>query len=212
MANATLPGFNPRWGVPSGFKAQLLSDDPDTQVAETLAVMQQYASEDAQTPEITAEAREALAESHTEDPLTAVWNFVRSRMSFLNDGERLKTFQGLPVVEEIVRPRDMHTWWIGDCDDYSSYAAALLMNLGVKVSFCTVAADAREPQSYSHVYLVAYYGGKRVPMDFSHGQYPGWETPNRFGKRAESSAQENSILKVLFAATALVWAAEVWSQ
>jgi hypothetical protein len=87
------------------------------------------------------------------------------------------------VVEVLIRPRDMHTWMQGDCDDYVTYGAALLIALGVPVSFCTVAADARVPEQYTHVYLVAYPAGVRTPLDLSHGQHIGWEVPNAYRKQ-----------------------------
>jgi hypothetical protein len=65
------------------------------------------------------------------------------------------------------------------------YGAAHLMARGVPCSFVTVAADDSDPSMYSHVYLAAYPNGQRVPIDLSHGHYPGWETVNRFGKRKE---------------------------
>jgi hypothetical protein len=66
------------------------------------------------------------------------------------------------------------------------YAAALLVAAGVSASFVTVAADEADPGRYSHVYVAAYpKGGGRVPLDASHGEYPGWEVESRYGRRRE---------------------------
>ncbi len=72
-----------------------------------------------------------------------------------------------------------------DCDGFTSYLAALLIALGVPCSFATVAAHKEDPSIYSHVYVVAYPNGQRVPLDSSHGEYPGWEAPNEFNKFRE---------------------------
>jgi hypothetical protein len=55
----------------------------------------------------------------------------------------------------------------------------------VKAKFVTVAADPRMPGQWSHVYVVAYLGGKRVPLDTSHGDYPGWEASEYVTRRQE---------------------------
>ncbi len=65
-----------------------------------------------------------------------------------------------------------------DCDGWELYAGCLLTALGIPCSLVTVSAEPREPYRYSHVYLAAYADGERIPIDFSHGPYPGWECPN----------------------------------
>ena len=81
------------------------------------------------------------------------------------------------MVEVLVRPRDMAVakTRVGDCDDYSMYAACLLTALGIPAAFVTVAGDPRAPRYFTHVYVAAYPGGQRVPVDASHGKYCGWE-------------------------------------
>jgi hypothetical protein len=70
------------------------------------------------------------------------------------------------------------------------YVAALCESAGIPCGFVTVAADPADPSQYSHVYAVAYpkdeFGRRvRVPIDASHGEYAGWEVPDRFNKRKE---------------------------
>jgi hypothetical protein len=55
--------------------------------------------------------------------------------------------------------------------------AALLGVHGVQSDFVTVAADP-QLESWSHVYLATDVGGgRRLAMDTSHGEFPGWESP-----------------------------------
>jgi transglutaminase-like putative cysteine protease len=107
-------------------------------------------------------------------------------MSFVEDSDIAAPIDigGADAVEVLVRPRDLSRGNdIGDCDDYTGWTAALLEANGIPCTFCTVAADARDPARYSHIYVVAYLNGVRVPMDCSHGQYPGWESPVAYRKR-----------------------------
>jgi hypothetical protein len=155
-----------------------VSDDPDTQVAQVIGMMRDYAISDSTSPEVL---RAAQASVQSGDPVQDVWDWVKARMRFVRDEATAEPLQGWyrdPIVETLVRPRDMAVLQgpQGDCDDFSMYGASLLLAKGVPVAFCTVAADPQAPTVFSHVYLVAYPWGCRVPMDLSHGSYPGWET------------------------------------
>jgi hypothetical protein len=169
-----------------------VSDDPDEQVAATLDLMRQYVIEDAAGPELQADvARAAVAG----EPIADTWEYLRRDggrgMRFVRDEATGAPFEAgqsaggwRPVVETLMRPADQAVIPNpqGDCDDFAMYGAAHLRARGVPVSFATVGADPREPDVYSHIYLVAYpqagpYAGQRVPIDLSHGPYLGWEVP-----------------------------------
>jgi hypothetical protein len=182
--------------VPVQYSLTDVSDWPDQRVADTIAVMCQYACEDASDPLVVEDAQSAMALGGG-DPLLGVWKLCKERFDFRQD-EELSEGTDLPpvvkanIVEVLIRPRDVAQMWrmgmkpLEDCDGYSTYAASLLLALGVIPRFCTVAVDPRDPSEYSHVYLVAYtFDGGRVALDASHGKYAGWECPNPFGKRRE---------------------------
>ena len=181
-------------------EARVVPDNPDEQVADTIALMSKYVREDAGTPEVMAAAMEAAPPG--EDPLDGVFRYVKGLIRFQADETTAAPLQsrlaklGLgdyPVVEVLIRPRDMLTWrgdtgqgQVGDCDDFVMLTAALLLARGIDASFVTVAADPREPGQYSHVYVAAYPpGGGRVPLDTSHGEYAGWEVQDRVTRRTE---------------------------
>lgn len=185
---------HPAWGdVRYGAALVPGDEDPDGQVAAVIGMMRQYVIEDYRAPEVAEEARRALALDPY--PVKAVFWHVKRSLSFVRDEVQAAPMQpnhAYPIVEVLVRPVDMASMCsnggcrrLGDCDDYAMYAAALLMNLGINVSFVTLAADSADPNRYSHVYLAAYPGGERVALDVSHGDYPGWEAPNYYGKRTE---------------------------
>jgi hypothetical protein len=96
--------------------------------------------------------------------------------------------------------------------------AALLTAKNIRCRFVTVAADPSDGyQSFSHVYVAAYAEGRRMPLDASHGSWPGWEVPLKaVGRIREWPVNDDSYcpraawlalaaLTVLAAASALVW-------
>lgn len=158
----------------------------DGQTAAVIGMMSQYASEDSKHPIIISEAQEAVASRPDIPPYEAVFWWVKGRVRFVRDEETVMPWQKdtvSPVVEALIRPVDMVVMCnggsscqrIGDCDDFSMYTASLLLALGIPASFVTVAAS-QDSDDYSHVYVAAYPGGVRIPLDTSHGGYPGWET------------------------------------
>ena len=183
--------YHPAFGGLVRYDIQEVSDDPDTQVAQVIGLMRGYTIADTSSPEIQRDAQSCDSGQAIED----VYRFVRPRIAFTEDAENaapltgwLDRFQpGKPVVEVLVRPRDMSVMSSrgdrsgrGDCDDYSMYAAALLRAKGIPVKFVTIAADAEQPDVFSHVYLACYVHGQRIPLDVSHGPYVGWESPVRY--------------------------------
>ena len=174
-----------------------ISDDPDTQVAQTISLMQQYTCDDAYSPALHRDVYQAWL---SDDPITDTWRYLNRgsgirAMRFARDEQTAQPLQSgewRPIVDALIRPVDQATAEapLGDCDDFAMYAAAPLLARGVPCSFVTVAADPQDPGIYSHVYLAAYpstgaFAGQRVPLDFSHGSRPGWETENIYGKRRE---------------------------
>ena len=157
----------------------------DAQTEAVVAMMSRYATEDATSAEIRRDAQALMAERVAgDDPTDAVFWWVKRHLTFVKDESTAIPFQsmagpGSVVVETLIRPRDMSVLIggspQGDCDDFSMYTASLLINLGIPTSFVTVAADPAS-DDFSHIYVAAYPGGKRVAMDTSHGANPGWET------------------------------------
>jgi hypothetical protein len=179
-----------------------VSDNPDIQVEQVIGMMKRYASSDAHSKLFERDV-ELCAAGGGLDPITDVWTYLNRHsgtrgMKFVSDEHtgsafnEVPQFKWRPLVEALIRPVDEA--WLpnpqGDCDDFSMYGAAHLLARGVPCSYATVAADEVDPSLYSHVYLVAYpkegsYAGQRVPLDLSHGHFPGWETESRFGKFRE---------------------------
>jgi hypothetical protein len=83
--------------------------------------------------------------------------------------------QGLISPEVLVRMENPE----GDCAIFSECVAAFLTAFGLLFEFVTVAVNPNEPEIFSHVYLYAVMpDGSRLPLDASHGLYPGWQVPS----------------------------------
>jgi len=180
-----------------------VSDDPDQQVADTIALMREYANADGRAYPLYADMTRAQQINPAAEPLGNTFEYLRRNgtrgMRFVRDEVTGAPFEAMqapggwrPVVETLMRPFDQAVSSApqGDCDDFSMYGAAHLVALGIPCSFATVAADGAMPDQFTHVYLVAYpkagpYAGMRVPLDLSHGPQLGWEVPNRYGKFQE---------------------------
>lgn len=165
-----------------------VSEDPDGQVADVINMMAGYVEADYRSPRVRADATEALSR-YGPDPAAAVFHHIKSKVRFVRD-EEISEFLGDPdIVEVLIRPRDMSELVSsgtarGDCDCFVMYGAAMLKALGERdVRFVTVAADSRDPERFSHVYLVVYRDGNRIPLDLSHGDRPGWETGEYYRRR-----------------------------
>ena len=131
-----------------------ISDDPDTQVAQTIELMRQYVLEDVSNPILKQDAATAAQG----DPIADTWNYLSRKdgirqMQFVHDEETARPWEDIgrwsPIVETLIRPVDQIVSLKpqGDCDDFAMYGAAHLLALGVPCSFCTVAADDSIPPS-----------------------------------------------------------------
>lgn len=187
---------------PVNYQIHELGNSPDGQVASTIGIMRERVLEDSQDPGFAARAALLFPGDMTEEEkVQAVYGHVANAIRFQRDEATGLGMGSTPpdLIEVIIRPVDMAQYIdqgraIGDCDDFSMYCACLLNVLGVPCSFVTVAADGRAPDQYSHVYVAAYprdeYGQRRrIAMDTSHGDYPGWEVPNQYGKLSEWSVE-----------------------
>lgn len=116
------------------------------------------------------------------DKLTAIWFWVKHRVKFLHDEVLTRTlfnesghFELLIAPPVLIRMKAPS----GDCDDFTMLVLALAMAAGFDCGIVTLVCDRRRPGEYSHVYGCALLEGVIVPLDCSHGRYPGWEVPRR---------------------------------
>ena len=196
-----------------------LSDVPDVQVGQTVGLMCERVNQDSRDPGFMARALSITGCGTPMSQVENAYNHVKGAITFTRDevlGDGVGGYSADEVVETIIRPVDMARFVdagmaLGDCDDFSMYLAAILEAVGVRCKFCTVAADSRAPGQFSHIYVVAYpEQGVRVALDASHGDYPGWEAPNEFGRREEWGIEGAGGVGVMGVVVGVVAALGVW--
>jgi hypothetical protein len=159
--------------------------DIDTATRRTVQKMAEYIRSAACDPVLQSIAESAWRRfgNSSPDPVMKCWAvfwFVKHYVRFVND-ERTMLEVGVSDDEQdllihpsvLVRMKEPRE----DCDGFSMLAATLLKCLGVSSSLCTVAVNPRDPQRWSHVFVIAHWPGGSMAMDTSHGAYPGWMVP-----------------------------------
>ena len=116
------------------------------------------------------------------DPLSALWWWVKHAVQFrqddslilelFNERDHFELLISPPVLIRMKKPQ-------GDCDDFTMLILALAACAGYRVRIVTVQCDRSRPNEYSHVYGEALIDRGWMPLDVSHGTYPGWEVPAR---------------------------------
>ena len=180
--------YHPDFGQLVAYQFEPIPEDPDAQVRFAIHRAIRHMLSDRQKPIIQQAAARAL-ELGGGDPISGVWKAVKPYIRFRQDFDIAADLQvddsrKQSIVETFIPPAaqamliQLRGSGVEDCDGFTMYAGCLLVTLGVPVTMCTVSAERDRPREFSHVYLVAYWNGMRIPMDLSHGPYPGWECPN----------------------------------
>lgn len=102
--------------------------------------------------------------------LAALYRFVANAVRFQRDPRG---------VESLQSPRYTLEHRTGDCDDKATLLAGLALAIRhpAALSFRVIGTNALA-DAFSHVYLVARLGGRRIALDATHSRTPfGWEFP-----------------------------------
>ena len=154
------------------------TENDDQATGHTIGRMSEYVIQDAGNELVRRTAYQAVREYPGRSSQEAVFNWVQSHITFVEDTAITRHLRGIPNgenAEVLIRPVDILTMPKpqGDCASFSMLTAAMLRALGVPSSFRAVAAE--DPNFFSHVYVVAHSNGKEIPIDTSHGPNVGWE-------------------------------------
>lgn len=167
---------------------------------DTILLMQQLVTESVGTPQVAQAASEIAAKlgrsvasaANIEEIARRVFWWTKSNVRLVEDEWTLVDHLGhdknelllgngkellISPAYLLLQDKSMRQ---GDCDDFSMLAATLLIRLGVpraNIRFTTIASDGLAPENFTHVYVkVQREDGAYIPLDCSHGSYPGWET------------------------------------
>jgi hypothetical protein len=133
----------------------------------------------------------------------AAFSFLQRSIEYVSDESNpyRGTLGALRNGELLITPEELlgSDAPAGDCDEFSSTLAALLLAMGRRPCFRVLAADPAKPDSFSHVYVID--GGRA--LDASHGPYPGWEAAagmhTRFGAPIEWTGTRRDFCPVVSA-------------
>ncbi len=170
------------------------SADPDTATGETVDGMSRGILNDCASVPVWLATQDALSAPGAlvskATRATAIHNLIARRVKFRHDEPVLENLLGLDKeLDLLLYPARLLTMRrpMGDCDDFTMLACAMLLSAGVPCEIVTIKADPGDPDRYSHVYCQAIVEDGPLVMDCSqaaqHGYPAGWEAPHYFDKR-----------------------------
>jgi hypothetical protein len=97
----------------------------------------------------------------------------------LNKADGLEALIEPAVMLQCERPE-------GDCDDFTMFLCGLFECQGLRWDIVTLACSRAQPGVWSHVYPRVHLSDSfAMPMDASHGKFPGWSVPSRDVQRVQ---------------------------
>ena len=151
----------------------------DRGTGETLGLMRKLAVAGAKDMTVRDTAIHVIAQANAQPhdlagQLRALFAFVRDRVMFVRDVLNVETLQS---------PAKTLAVGAGDCDDRATLLVALARSIGIpaEFKFRVIAANPRNPASFSHVYVIARLGGREIAMDPTYrSNAMGYEYPVRY--------------------------------
>jgi hypothetical protein len=176
-----------RPSVGLGYRTPLLSGEAGT--AQTIKLMRRLvdsALSDAPFVRRTRDIVSGVAAYDEAGEVQAVYNWVQRNIRFTKD----------PLTKEtLFPPQELLKIKAGDCDDISMLIGAMLLALGYPARLITIAANAQDPDEFSHVYVEAELppgSGNWIAADAArYGAQFGVAPPSHYRKRAWSLVDDN---------------------
>lgn len=107
----------------------------------------------------------------------AIYDWAKKNVAYVNDPAG---------VEYLQSPVKTLKYGFGDCDDYTTLAAALMSSIGVPVRFKLSKNNPNNRDAYSHIYLEYEVDGSWYPFDLTLHSQAGQEVSDAmsFGKKS----------------------------
>lgn len=157
--------------------------DPDKQTFDTIQQMRSIVRRSINDPQMIELTKQVLKGVSLMDDVAVacrIFYWIKANIAFVEDSvlsnQYLGSNQDPNGQDFLVTPIRLVTVdRKGDCDDFSMLAATMLDIIGIECKFVTIAADGRNPNIFSHVYVTAKINNNWIGFDTSHGKSPGWE-------------------------------------
>jgi hypothetical protein len=133
---------------------------------------------------VVGEMLRGVPEKDKEAEIYAIHEWVRNNLTYRHDPVGVDLVIGAPKILEMVKSGVSGF----DCDDMVVFEGAALRIAGIPVDLVILKSNASNPNSYSHIYLMAYdlKKGKAIPLDpIMKGitTPAGWEAPVYYKKK-----------------------------
>lgn len=119
----------------------------------------------------------------------SAWIAAKLGIKFVHHEELIRRlFNEQGQLQLLIDPRLMvrlPEFCEGDCANFTELICSFLEARGVPWELVVAACDPDQPGVYSHIYPRAILGDQRLPLDASHGDYPGWHVPAKHTWRAQ---------------------------
>lgn len=111
--------------------------------------------------------------------LRAIFSYVQNHFHYVNDPYDIEYFKTPETIDEEI---DRTGFFLGDCDDASTYLAALLKSAGYAPAFVTITPLDSSSFDYAHVFVGVYSPSLEqwIFMDpTAKGRPFGWAPPSK---------------------------------
>lgn len=160
------------------------ASDTDTSTKQTIQKMCEYidagVTDDVCRGWALQSLRYAMNSEDAAQRCWGVWWLVKHAVKFAKDEPRLFAVGEPEALDLLIAPAVLVREKAPkeDCDGFTMLVCCLLKILGIQSVIVTVAADPESPERWSHVFPMALVNGG-LPLDASHGKFPGWMVPRR---------------------------------
>lgn len=159
--------------------------DLETATAQTVGKMCEYIEAGSRDPVVRSWATHAanMYGGAAQDPAALCWAvfwLAKHAVKYAHDEPRLFRLGEPGALDLLIAPAVLVRMRKPkeDCDGFTMLICAMLRALLVESYIVTVAADPADPSRWSHVFAMAKLpDGTLVPLDGSHGAFPGWMVP-----------------------------------
>ncbi len=166
-------------------------DDPHQATAATIERMKDWATRDANSPQVIRATSQAsiMSGPQEEDRSAAIHQWISTHCKFREDDPVLRIVLGLEdELEMLITPARLLSMRTpaGDCDCLTTLCMSMHLCAGIPVEPVTIKADREEPDRDSHVYCQAILENGNLILDPAMGCKHHWpagaEAPDYLSK------------------------------
>ncbi len=130
-------------------------------------------------PEVRSKAEEltsGLPERDERSEVEAIYHYVLRHFRYVHDPLNVEMVKSPEVIQREINGTGFFN---GDCDDATTYLAALLESIGIPVDAAIISKPGSPDSAYCHIYPVAKTRSGDIPLETTvRGVAAGWQAPH----------------------------------